>query len=114
VSLDADPSTGIAFYYGGSWNTPYNPVGGTSVSSPLFGAALTELDQFLGKRSGLEAQTLYAQFAKKGYKSAAGNVYFHDITSGGNGLDSSGYNAKKGYDQATGLGSAVWNDILTK
>jgi hypothetical protein len=101
-------------YYGGSWNTEYDPLGGTSLSSPLFGAALTEVDQALGKRAGLEAETLYADLAKKGYKSSGGVVYFHDITSGSNGLDSPGYSAKKGYDRATGIGSAVWYDILTK
>jgi subtilase family serine protease len=115
VSFDADPNTGAAFYYGGSWDTPYDPLGGTSLSSPLFGAALTEVDQFHGKRSGLEAKTLYADFLAKGYVNPKGAFYFHDITSGCNTIDGvKGFCAVKGYDQATGIGSAVWYDILTK
>jgi subtilase family serine protease len=115
VSLDADPNTGAAFYYGGSWDTPYDPLGGTSLSSPLFGAALTEVDQFVGARAGLEAKILYADFLAKGYISKSGVVYFHDITSGCNTIDGvKGFCAVKGYDQATGIGSAVWYDILTK
>jgi kumamolisin len=109
VAFDANPQTGAAYYYGGSWNTPYNPLGGTSLSSPLFGAAVTEVDQYLGKRSGLEAVALYAELASKGYNKGS-TFYFHDITSGGNG----GFETKPGYDQVTGIGSAVWYDILTK
>jgi kumamolisin len=115
VSLDADPSTGAAFYYGGSWNTAYDPLGGTSLASPLFGAALTEEDQYVGARAGLEGKILYAQLASKGYVSSGGVTYFHDITSGCNKLGGApGFCAVKGYDQATGIGSAVWYDLLTK
>ncbi len=109
VSFDANPNTGAAFYYGGTWNTAYNPLGGTSLSSPLFGAALTEVDQYTGKRAGLEAKTLFTFWKAKGYGSGS-SIYFHDITSGNNGQ----YTAKAGYDQVTGIGSAVWYDILTK
>jgi subtilase family serine protease len=115
VSLDADPNTGAAFYYGGSWNTEYDPLGGTSLASPLFGAALTEADQYSGARAGLEGKILYAQLASKGYVSSGGVTYFHDITSGCNKLGGApGFCAVKGYDQATGIGSAVWYDLLTK
>jgi subtilase family serine protease len=111
VSFDADPNTGAALYWGGEWGS----VGGTSLSSPLFGAGTTEVDQFFAKRSGLEAKTLYADFAKKGYVSSGGVVYFHDITSGCNDIGGAkGYCAAKGYDQATGIGSVVWYDLLTK
>ncbi len=108
VSLDADPNTGLALYYGGTWNTAYNPVGGTSLSSPLYGAALTEADQYAGKRAGLAAETTYAFLAKYGYSNTKFGGFFHDITAGCNDTDSTGYCAKKGYDQATGIGSIVW------
>jgi subtilase family serine protease len=115
VSFDADPNTGAAFYYGGTWDNADDPLGGTSLSSPLFGAAVTEVDQFVGARAGLEARILYADLASKGYVSSGGVVYFHDITSGCNDIGGAkGYCAVKGYDQATGIGSAVWYDILTK
>jgi subtilase family serine protease len=115
VSFDADPDTGAAFYYGGTWKNPNDPLGGTSLSSPLFGAALTEVDQYIGTRSGLEARVLYADLASKGYKSSGGVVYFHDITSGCNNVGGApGYCAKTGYDQATGIGSVAWYNLLTK
>lgn len=100
VAFDANPSTGAAFYYGGSWDTAYDPLGGTSLSSPIFGAALTEIDQLLGTRSGYFNPALYAFFAKNGYGSKK-SPYFHDVTSGGNGE----YKALTGYDQVTGIGS---------
>ena len=108
VSFDADPNTGIALYYGGTWNTQYNPVGGTSLSSPLYGAALTEADQYAGARAGLAAETTYTFLARNGYSGTKFGTYFHDILKGCNGTDSPGYCAKKGYDQATGIGSIVW------
>lgn len=113
VSFDADPNTGMALYYGGTWNSFYNPVGGTSLSSPLYGAGLTEANQVLGGRSGSAAQTEYAFFAKNGYTTKFGHS-FHDITSGCNNTDSSGYCAKTGYDRATGIGSIVWWHYLQK
>jgi kumamolisin len=109
VSFDANPNTGAAFYYGGSWNTDYNPLGGTSLSSPLFGAAVTEVDEYVKNRTGLEAEALYADLAKNGYKDSSA-TFFHDITVGSNGE----YSAHKGYDQVTGIGSVVWYRILTK
>jgi len=115
VSFDADPDPGAAFYYGGTWDNPDDPLGGTSLASPLFGAALTEVDQYIGTRSGLEARVLYAALASKGYKSSGGVVYFHDITSGCNNIGGApGFCAKKGYDQATGIGSVAWYNLLTK
>ena len=115
VSFDADPNTGAAFYYGGTWKNPYDPLGGTSLASPLFGAALTEVDQYIGTRSGLEARVLYADLASKGYKSSGGVVYFHDITSGCNNVGGApGFCAVTGYDQATGIGSVAWFNLLKK
>jgi subtilase family serine protease len=108
VSLDADPNTGIALYYGGTWNNEYNPVGGTSLSSPLYGAALTEIDQYNKARAGLAAETETEFFEKNGYTGSKYGTYFHDVLKGCNDIDSSGYCAKKGYDQATGIGSLVW------
>jgi len=105
VAFDANPDTGAAFYYGGSWDSDYDPVGGTSLSSPIFGAAQTEIDQVHGGRFGLAAQKIFVFFKKDGYGSGS-DLFFHDITSGSNGE----YSAKTGYDQVTGIGSMdVWN-----
>jgi kumamolisin len=105
VALDADPYTGIAFFYTGSWNTQYNPLGGTSLSSPLFGAAITEIDQMKGGRLGLAADALFGALAAHGYASGS-TTYFHDIVQGTNGT----FYAAPGYDLVTGIGSLdAWN-----
>jgi subtilase family serine protease len=105
VAMDADPYSGIAFYFTASWNTQYNPIGGTSLSSPLFGAAVTEIDQVKNGRTGLTAGTLYDTLASKGYGSGA-SAYFHDIVQGSNGV----FYAGSGYDLVTGIGSIdAWN-----
>ncbi|HEY1978046.1 MAG TPA: S53 family peptidase [Candidatus Baltobacteraceae bacterium] len=105
VALDADPYTGIALYYTGTFNTQYDPLGGTSLASPLFGAAVAELDQVKGGRLGLAAGGLYAAFAAHGYGSGA-TPYFHDVVQGNNGT----FYASTGYDLTTGIGSIdAWN-----
>jgi subtilase family serine protease len=105
VSLDADPNTGTAFYFAGSWNNPWNPLGGTSLASPLFGAALAEIDEIVGGRTGLAGQRLFKLWERTGYTFKK-TVYFNDITKGTNGA----YSALPGYDNVTGIGSIdVWN-----
>jgi kumamolisin len=105
VALDADPYSGMAFYFTASWNSQYNPIGGTSLSSPLFGAAVTEIDQVKNARTGLIAGSLYATLAADGYGSGAG-AYFHDVVQGSNGT----FYAGPGYDLVTGIGSIdAWN-----
>jgi subtilase family serine protease len=113
ISFDADPSTGVAFYYGGSWDTPYDPLGGTSLSSPLFGGSLSEVNQYEGGRSGLAARRLYEFFTAHGYQNPRGATLFHAITSGCNRVNGRpGYCANGSYSQATGIGSPdVWNDL---
>jgi subtilase family serine protease len=115
VAFDADSSTGTAFYYDGyaptgcsaGWNICYDPLGGTSLASPLFGAAIVEVDELLGGRTGLVAPMLYAAFKAHGY-AWDGDVLFHDISVGGNGL----YDALPGYDQVTGIGSMDVYDLF--
>ncbi|HTU83888.1 MAG TPA: S53 family peptidase [Candidatus Acidoferrales bacterium] len=105
VAMDADPYSGTAFYYAQTWNNPWDPLGGTSLSSPLFGAALMQIDQIVGGRTGLAAQRLYDLWKSVGY-AKGGVTYFHDVVKGSNGL----YSATTGYDRVTGIGSLdVWN-----
>ncbi len=108
VSFDADPNTGMAFFYGGSWNSSNDPIGGTSLSSPLYGAGITDADEVIGGRSGLAAVTAYRLLLEHGYNSAKYGVYFHDVITGCNATTSAGFCARKGYDEATGIGSIVW------
>jgi kumamolisin len=105
VALDADPYSGIALYYTGTFNTQYDPLGGTSLASPLFGAALVGLDQVKNGRLGLAAQSLYSEFGVHGYGSGP-TTYFHDVVEGNNGT----FSASTGYDLTTGIGSIdAWN-----
>lgn len=105
VAFDADPFTGFALYYDGSWESRFNPAGGTSLASPLFGSAIAEMVQVTGGRLGLAADRLFKLWKTDGY-AKNGTTYFHDILFGNNG----GYVAGPGYDQVTGIGSVdVWN-----
>jgi subtilase family serine protease len=104
MALDSDPYSGAAFYYTKSWNTIDNPIGGTSLASPLYLAALTEMDEVRGQRLGLSSGKLFGQWKSNGYGAAA--PYFHDITLGNNGV----YYTLPGYDLVTGIGSIdAWN-----
>lgn len=105
VAFDASPATGEAFFFKGTWKNSDNPIGGTSLASPLFGAALTEVDEVLGGRSGMAAASFFALLKKDGYGSAQAPL-FHDVTSGFNFY----YYCSTGYDNMTGIGSLdVWN-----
>ncbi len=105
IALDANPFTGAAIYFAGSWNTLDNPIGGTSLASPLYVAALTEIDQVRNERVGGTAQSLFGIFKSSAYGPTSA-PYFHDIVYGSNGP----YFAAPGYDLVTGIGSiSAWN-----
>lgn len=99
VSSDADPQTGIAFFYNGSWGG----VGGTSAGAPLFAAlaALANASNTCGGSPiGFINPPLYGSAAHI-YSSA-----FNDVTAGNNNIFGQGlYTAGPGYDMASGLGS---------
>ncbi len=104
VAFDADPGTGAAFYYDGAFA---GPLGGTSLSSPIFVAYLIERNQVAGKRSGAVNTALYATFKKHGY-----GTFYRDVTIGNNFLFGPtsglpGYFNGPGYDDVTGIGSPI-------
>lgn len=101
VSYDADPGTGASFFYGGGWA---GPIGGTSQASPIFGAALVEMDEFVGARAGDFDVTMYRKWLRHGYSHNA-TLYFRDITVG----SIPPYGAGPGYDQMTGIGTMMVN-----
>lgn len=105
LAFDADPGTGASYYYGGGWA---GPIGGTSMASPIFGAALTEMNQVLGSRAGQFNLTLYRTWLAHGYGKGAG-AYFRDITVG----SIPPYHAGPGYDQMSGIGSMLVNNFDT-
>ncbi|MEP6641198.1 MAG: S53 family peptidase [Gaiellales bacterium] len=101
ISLDARPKrTGYVIYCdrcGAGPGIVWAPVGGTSAAAPLIAALTADADEAAGKQLGFANPFLYAQ---------AGTSVFHDIVSGTNSIfGGRRYDARPGYDMATGLGS---------
>jgi subtilase family serine protease len=90
VALDADPNTGVVIVSQGS----QAQVGGTSLSSPVWGGLIAIADQGLAIKgqSSLNGAT---QALPDLYKAPAGS--FSDVTGGSR--------ASTGYDTSTGLGT---------
>ena len=95
-------------------------AGGTSFAAPIFAGMLAIINQKLNSTGqGVINSTLYTLAADSATYASA----FHDITSGGNqctaGSDdcssagASEYAATTGYDQASGLGSVNFYNLLT-
>ncbi|MFI5455035.1 MAG: hypothetical protein ACHRXM_06250 [Isosphaerales bacterium] len=104
VSFDANPNTGVAVYdsYNGTSASPWEQVGGTSVSAPCLAAEIAIVNQgrvaFGGATLNGASQTLPAL-----YSLPSSDV--NDVTSGSNG----GFKAGAGYDLVTGLGTPKAN-----
>jgi hypothetical protein len=97
VAGSADPDHGIAIVYAGAWRT----FGGTSDVAPTMAGLFADTDQGCTSTLGLVGPALYAN-------DTAAN--FTDITSGSNDfLNTNGgdYTAGAGYDEASGLGTPV-------
>src|SRR4029077_4600837 len=95
VSMSASTIGGAEIYDGG-WQT----VGGTSEASPEFSGIVAIADQMAGNKGlGDLNAALYAMESA----GAAGIVV---VTSGNNSFNGGqGYNAVKGYDMASGIGT---------
>jgi subtilase family serine protease len=126
ISANADPYTGYSEYCTGSASTPYSycaqlsgseavpgwfAIGGTSLSSPLWGALIADRDSFNGQRTGNINPLVYSWFDTDPGK------YFNDVTGNGtlqqaatnNGL----FPTTPGYDEATGIGTPKFAAIIT-
>ena len=114
VSLHANADHGYIMYCSAkattvcSNSTPWNVVGGTSASAPLWAALVALANEISlqhgGHTLGFINPLLY-QIARDPQKYAA---CFHDIVKGNNdnnGLNGGRYPATRGYDMTTGLGS---------
>ena len=114
VSLQANADRGYIVYCSAkatricSDRTPWNVVGGTSASAPLW-AALTALANEMALKQGGRSlgfiNPLLYRIARDPKQYA---TCFHDITTGNNdddGRNGGRYPATRGYDLATGLGS---------
>lgn len=95
-------------------------AGGTSFAAPVFAGMLAILEQQQNSSGlGVANKTLYSLAANASTYASA----FHDITSGGNQCTAGGsfcsssgasqYAAGAGYDEATGLGSVDFNNLMT-
>ena len=103
VSFDADPNSGVAVYdsYANGSSAPWEQVGGTSFSSPSWGALIAIANQ--GRViNGLTTLNGATQTLPMLYALSASD--FHDVTTGSN-----GYAASTGYDLVTGRGSPYAN-----
>ena len=103
VSLNADPNTGYAIYYGG-WQT----YGGTSCAAPLW-AAFTSL---VNQRRVAGGSALLGFPNPAIYTIGKGSRYssdFHDIADNSTNLK---YPAVAGYDDATGWGTFNGANLL--
>jgi subtilase family serine protease len=101
VAADADPNTGMAFYFNGQWEL----TGGTSASTPFWAAVVAIADQMAGHPLGNINPGIY----KLG-TSAHAQIDFRDITTGSNAVNKGnihvqGFQATSGWDAVTGWGS---------
>jgi len=103
VSFDADPQSGASLFFGGLFQ---GPIGGTSLSSPIFGGSLAIVNQLEGQRQGFINPRIYSTYKTYGYGGGA-NALFRDITVGSNGV----YSAKPGYDEVTGIGPILFQQF---
>ncbi|MDF5724657.1 MAG: S53 family peptidase [Rhizonema sp. PD37] len=99
VSVVADPKTGVYIY----WNGSGDIVGGTSAAAPLWNAMTALINQ---NRSNLGLPPL-GNLAPRLYP-LINTPNLRDITIGSNG----GFLAGPGYDQVTGVGVPVFNQLV--
>jgi kumamolisin len=92
VAGDADPDTGYEVSVDGASTV----IGGTSAVAPLWAGLVATLNQIDSKRYGFINPALYANPGA-----------LTDITTGNN----NGYNATKGWDPVTGLGSPIGTKV---
>ncbi len=117
VSLTAALHDGYTVVQGGEMGYIF-PVGGTSAATPSFAGLIALVNQKYNAAQGCINPVLYPLAAKQ---AAGGAAIFHDITTGNNSVPGqTGFAAAAGYDQATGLGSVDfsnlvnhWNDAVT-
>jgi kumamolisin len=103
VAGDADPATGYQVRIDGTDTV----IGGTSAVAPLWAGLISLFNQKLGKSVGYLNPLLYSQ-------AASTPAAFHDITQGNNDMTGKigGYNAGKGWDACTGLGSPDGTNLM--
>ena len=108
---DVSADAGIGVWTYDSYNNTNNSgnwfgaVGGTSLSTPLWSGLIAIADQGIVAAGG-SPLTGYSQTLPDLYSLPGSD--FHDITSGSNG----GYSATSGYDEVTGIGSPIADQLV--
>ena len=100
LSLGADPQHGVTAYFGG-WDV----FGGTSADAPSIAGFVADTDQGCSASLGSLGPTLYA---------ANNGQNFTEVTQGNNdftGTNAGNYAASSGYNQATGLGTPIEQNL---
>jgi kumamolisin len=97
VAAIADPLTGVVVMHVSG--TKLEPIGGTSVSTPVWASLIARINQGLGAPCGFLNPVLYQKFA---------SGVLRDITVGNNGA----YEARAGWDACTGLGAPGGSQLL--
>lgn len=108
IAADADPNTGLAFYFNGRWSL----TGGTSASTPFWAAVVAIANQMAGHPLGFINPGIY----KLGTSPNAQRD-FRDIITGnnavnGNGVNIQGFPAAAGWDAVTGWGSPIVSQFV--
>lgn len=108
IAADANPDTGMAFYFDGQWVQ----TGGTSASTPLWAGLIAIANQMAGHPLGFINPGIY----KLGISTHAQRD-FRDITSGVNSVHQGniqvqGFQAGAGWDGVTGWGAPLASQFI--
>ena len=96
VAAAASPASGWLVRDGGGWSS----FGGTSAAAPFWASAMLLAEQY-ARQHGVTRRCFLAPLLYRLASSPQPYPPFHDVTAGGNRY----YDAKPGWDYATGLGS---------
>jgi len=106
VAGDADPQAGLSIVFAGGGQTSVNPDQGTGAPTALWAGLMALTDQYAHHDLGFVSPAIYRIARGASYHTA-----FHDITTGSNKqtlpypAGTAGYQARPGWDPATGWGS---------
>ena len=107
VAFDANPDSGVDVYdsYEPSGEAGWATIGGTSLAAPCWAGLIAIVDQgrALAGEASLDGAT---ETLPALYSLPASD--FHDVTRGSNG----GFHAGTGYDEVTGLGTPMANQLV--